>query len=136
MSAISNSSRTFGSTSGIDEMLLQSSQRYSEQPGRCGRQLSHRPAARLTLTWPTGSMHGLRARGSFAVDLDWTNGKLSTATLRSTGGTTARLRYGNTTLPVKLPQGEEIRITTAADGMLKLSSAQPAHTATLSPDGH
>ncbi len=112
----------FGSTSGIDELLLQSSQRYSEQPGGVEDSYLIDLLPALPSGWPTGSMHGLRARGGFAVDLNWKNGRLTAATVRSVGGTTARLRYGDTTIPIKLSQGEQIRIPHLANGKLRRSS--------------
>ena len=119
----------FGSTSGIDEMLLQSSRRYAAHAG--GPEDSYLidllPA--LPSAWPTGSMHGLRARGGFTVDLDWSHGKLTSAILHSTGGTAARLRYGAATIPVNVPQGGELRITPAAGGKLALAGSQLVHTA-------
>ena len=107
----------FGSTSGIDEMLVQSDQRYSNKPG--GPEDSYLidllPA--LPELWSTGSIHGLRARGGFQVDLDWRGGRLSSATIRSVGGTTAKLRYARKTIPIHLAPGQQLRIT-AHDGEL------------------
>ena len=116
----------FGSTSGIDEMLLQSDQRYSEQPGGVEDSYLIDLLPALPSAWPTGSMHGLRARGGFVVDLDWEKGRLSRATLRSVAGVNARVRYGNTTVPVKVPPGEEIHVAPGADGVLDISRPQRA----------
>ena len=58
----------FGSTSGIDEMLLQSSQRYSDFPAEPDRPLLHRPSACAAIAmeqridaWPAGTRR-LRSR--------------------------------------------------------------------------
>jgi alpha-L-fucosidase 2 len=110
----------FGSTSGIDEMLLQSDQRYSETPGGVEDSYLIDLLPALPSMWPDGSMHGLRARGGFEVDLDWKAGQLTSAYIRSVGGTTARLRYAGKTIPVKLAAGQTLHVT-AAGGTLQTS---------------
>ncbi len=74
----------FGCTSGITEMLMQSEDGF----------LNLLPA--LPDAWQSGSITGLRARGDFeVVNLEWKDGKLVKAIIKSNLGGNLRLRLPN-----------------------------------------
>ena len=120
----------FGSTSGIDEMLLQSDQRYSETPGGVEDSYILDLLPAVPTGWPSGTMNGLRARGGFEVDLTWAKGMLSRATVRSVHGMAARLRYKDETLPITLTPGDEVEVS-LKEGKLHVS---PARSSPMPPD--
>lgn len=81
----------FGGTAGIAEMLLQ-----SHGKDKVIRLL---PALPSDGDWEKGNIKGLKARGDFAVDINWEYSKLTTATIHSLKGGQCRLL---------LPAGKEV----------------------------
>jgi len=59
----------------------------------------------LPKAWPEGEVRGLRARGGFEVDLAWSSGRLTSATVHGITGTETTVRYGAATQQVKLAIG-------------------------------
>ncbi|MDO4212316.1 MAG: glycoside hydrolase family 95 protein [Bacteroidales bacterium] len=85
-------------TAGIAEMLLQSH-------ADCIDLLPAIPA-----TWGEGSVKGLCARGGFIVDISWSEGTLTEATVTSLAGETCPLRYGEDMLEFKTAPGKTYHI--------------------------
>ncbi len=83
----------YGTPGGVVEMLLQSHD----------GDVHLLPA--LPDEWKDGSARGMMARGGFEVDVQWTDGKLMKAVLRSKLGNTCRLR---TNVPVTVKSGGAI----------------------------
>jgi alpha-L-fucosidase 2 len=88
----------FGCTSGITEILMQS------EDG----DLHLLPA--LPDVWQNGSVSGLRARGGFEiVNMQWKNGKLIKAVIKSNLGGNLRLRVPN---EIKMSNGDVLKEAT------------------------
>ncbi|HEX6717873.1 MAG TPA: glycoside hydrolase family 95 protein [Pyrinomonadaceae bacterium] len=88
----------FGATSGIVEMLLQS---------HTG-EIELLPA--LPTAWPNGAVRGLRTRGGFEVDIEWKNGTLDHATIKSITGTECHVRYKDNIIRLHLRRGATIHL--------------------------
>lgn len=91
----------FGTTAGIAEMLLQS--HVQDADGTYIIQLL--PA--LPRSWKSGVISGLRARGGFEVAMQWENGQLSFAEIKSLSGNRCKVMYGDKTIVLdELSRGE------------------------------
>jgi alpha-L-fucosidase 2 len=114
----------FGAASGITEMLLQSHRR--DPKGRYVIDLL--PA--LPSAWPNGSVHGLRTRGGFEVDIAWKDGKLTGAKIQSRLGNECVVRT-QTSVRVE-SAGRKVRVTRPATGVVNFRT-QPGEVCTLRP---
>jgi alpha-L-fucosidase 2 len=96
----------FGFVSGVNELLLQSQERYIDpkSPDEDRYVIDLLPA--LPSDWKLGAIRGLRARGGFELDLAWDNGVLKKATVTSPLGGTGKIRYRGKTVDLKLEPGE------------------------------
>lgn len=100
----------FGGAAGIAEMLMQS------RLGEVSKAMD--PAMRpeiellpaLPSVWKTGSVSGLRGRGGFIMDIEWKEGKLTSAKIASVAGEKKKLivKYGDCIARVKIEPGEKI----------------------------
>jgi alpha-L-fucosidase 2 len=84
---------TLGASAAMIEMLLQSHEGA----------IHLLPA--LPSAWPSGAVTGLRTRGGFSVDMAWTNGWLTAATVHNINGTNCVVRYGQQSRQMTIPLG-------------------------------
>lgn len=99
----------FGATAGVAELLLQSHAGAIELL----------PA--LPRAWPSGSAHGLRARGGFTLGLEWRAGRLAAASLHSARGGLCRLR---TAEPVRVSAaGAPLPAAQIEPGLIQFATA-------------
>jgi alpha-L-fucosidase 2 len=109
----------FGATAAVAEMLLQS------QAG----EIEFLPA--LPKAWSTGKVSGLRARGGVEVDLAWSGGLPTTATLKATVDSSQKLRIAPGVRIKTIRDGRQtLPATTVKDSLAKLN-LKAGHAYTL-----
>ncbi|EOZ95615.1 putative large secreted protein [Indibacter alkaliphilus LW1] len=89
----------FGYTAGIAEMLLQSHDGFIELL----------PA--LPSIWSEGKIEGLKARGNFNIDIEWSNGTLTKASIMSPLGGNALIRYKGKEIEVVLEKNQRLELS-------------------------
>jgi alpha-L-fucosidase 2 len=97
-SGANQSDASFGLTAGVAEALLQS---HADE-------INLLPA--LPPGWSAGSVRGLRARGGFEVGMNWQDGKLVSADIRSQNGGPCKVRYGEKTAALRFTPGQTLRV--------------------------
>lgn len=99
----------FGGTTAIIEMLLQSHSTETLESGETLPVIQLLPA--LPPTWSEGSFRGLRARGGIEIDLEWSEGKPTNCTIRSSRATTILLRIGTEVHSLDLEENGSISLS-------------------------
>lgn len=84
----------FGGTAGVAEMLIQSTP----------TSITLLPT--LPDNWKSGSFSGLKARGAFAVDASWTDGKVTSFTISSEKGGDTTVVANGKKYPISLKPGQ------------------------------
>ena len=69
----------------------------------------------LPKAWPEGSIKGLRARGGFEVDMDWKDGRLAAAAIRSSTGKQCKVRYGDKAVVLDFSPGQQKKLNAQLD---------------------
>lgn len=108
----------FGGTAAIAEMLLQSH----------AGEIHLLPA--LPTSWAEGEVRGLKARGGHTVDVAWRAGRLTSARITGTAGTTVRVRLAENVASHVIPSTGALELQGSADR----TSAQASNAARHAPD--
>lgn len=106
----------FGACAGVAEMLVQSHLTEGREEKGEVRIIDLLPA--LPRAWPNGSVKGLCARGGFEVDIEWKDGVLKQATIRSKLGNPCVVRCLGRTVELQTKRGS----AAVLDGGLALQS--------------
>jgi len=99
---------SFGGPAGVAEMLLQSHD----------GEIQLLPA--LPKAWPQGSVQGLRARRGFEIDIQWQEGRLRNADIRSHAGKSCRIR---SSMPLTVTtDGRPVELRTFPSGVIEFGT--------------
>jgi alpha-L-fucosidase 2 len=96
---------SFGVAAAVAEMLLQSHE----------DEIHLLPS--LPKAWPTGRIKGLRARGGFEIDLEWRDGRIGRAAVRSTAGGACRVRADRALAVTS--GGRRVRVSQPENGVVE-----------------
>ena len=129
-----------GLGAGILEMLLQSHAgcARSQDPDTIsgdylgvagGGEVNLLPA--LPSAWPDGHVKGLRARGGFEVDIDWAEGRLTQATIRSKLGGKLYVRCRD---QLKLDQDGAVSSLQSVEPQVVVLDTSPGHSYVLTTE--
>lgn len=91
----------FGMTAAIAEMLIQSHKTDQEE----NVIIELLPA--IPSDWGSGSVTGLCARGGFVIDMEWAEGKITSAQITSKTGGDCKVRIHDQLIAVSLKEGEQ-----------------------------
>lgn len=120
----------FGATAGIAEMLMQSNRERPDEPFT----ISLLPA--LPASWKSGRVTGLCTRNGAEVDIEWANGRLTSATIRRRSGRSGEMRL-RTAQPVTVNVGgNPLAVKHEAPGIIsfELKGGAKATVSTASVD--
>ena len=73
-----------------------------------GGEIQFLPA--LPAAWPSGKITGIRARGGFEVDLEWSEGKVIRAKIHSHAGQPLKVRSGSEVANFDFAKGKSITL--------------------------
>ena len=64
----------------------------------------------LPPAWPSGSVYGLCARGGYQVNMEWRDGCLLSAAIRSQRSGSIPVRYGDRVLNLRVEAGRTVKL--------------------------
>ena len=101
----------FGFVSGVNELLLQSHQMYSDAAFPNEDLYVVRLLPALPQRLKEGHIRGIRARGGFEIDMQWKEGKLTGGNIRSLAGKPLKIVYNDKEVSIQLRLGEKMQLS-------------------------